>query len=240
MNASIHKKILYVFLAGAVATAAVAVIAIMTGGFTDTVGKTILTLLILISHTAVSILLLENLGKDREEPAARFAVSDLQITSVAALLFTGASLLIAILATWSLVDDGEVLSKIYATMFVLLFAVAHSEALWYMRVTKAAKALVPINLIFIGTVSAMLTYLLWLDGDPSDLFNRSLASLAIIDATLTLSVIVIYSIYLKTLPKEAKGKSLSTGWRIFWALVFILFILPWIAQAVFFLLFRGF
>ena len=234
MKASIHKKILYVFLAGAISTAVIAVVAIMTGGFNETVGKTILTLALLIAHTVATIILLENIGADKDPEEDRLDVSDLQIASTSALALTAASLLVSILGTWELLE-GEPVSQIYGTMFIVLFAVVHGEALWHMRVSKVAKALTPINLGFIAAVASMLAYTIWVDGNPSDLFFRSLASLAIIDATLTLTITVIYSIYLKTLPKSKKLRRLGLVSRFFWAFVFIFFVLPFLSQLVFIL-----
>jgi hypothetical protein len=99
--------------------------------------------------------------------------------------------------------DGDLVWKLYATYFILLFATLHGEVLAkILGKTNYMDNIVYFNYLFMLVVVALLVIVIFVsDGSLlGDVFYRILAACGIVDATLTLTAIILHKLYLQKHP----------------------------------------
>ena len=214
--------------------AAVAVVTILIGEFTDTTGKALSTVFAALIHIGVVFGLVSMTASTSEaQQKSSDVVANISIGIAVLSFFT------SIFGIWDMIGM-ELLGKLYMTYVVALFAVLHTKTLLdvqtlYKKVTPYVYA----NYVFIGLVAFLILGLVY-SPDRVDLisgfYGRALAASAIIDVTLGIIIAVMHRLYLQQHPvKQAPGvvTPASSGTRIVLVLLFFFFVL-WPLSRLFF------
>jgi hypothetical protein len=188
-------KILIGCLIGA---ASIAVIAVLAGSFSDILARALGTIAAVALHAIVSLsYIAETEKRDNNIPNR-----SLELFSNAVFVIIVISFITSIFAIWQLLD-GSLTIRLYLMYGVLLFANFHADILYRIRkFENRIDNIVTANYFLMSAVVVMLAILIF-SSDPSDLeeiFFRILAALAIIDATLTITAIIMHKLYLQKHP----------------------------------------
>lgn len=180
-----------------IAAAALAVVTVLLGQFTDILGKALFTILLIALHSLVSFGFIVNNEKQDTFDSLEFFTN-------ATFIIIMFSFVTSIFGVWTILP-GTLVLKLYSVYFVLLFAVLHGEVL-AKAVNKQTSLvnMVYANYMFMAAVVGMLFIVIFL-GDSETLelgsfFYRLLAALGIIDATLTLIAVILHKLYLQKHP----------------------------------------
>jgi hypothetical protein len=195
MNLEKVKSLFLKILIGClIAASAIAVITVLVGHFNDTLEKALLTILLIAIHSLVSFSFIINNEK--------------QETFESLTLFTNTTFFIIILSfitsifgLWG-IFPGSLVGKLYELYFVLLFAALHGEVLSKTVLKQESlRTIVYSNYIFMAIVVAMLLPPIFgTASDMSSFYYRLLAAAGIIDATLTLTVVILHKLYIQKHP----------------------------------------
>lgn len=216
--------------------AAVAVITILIGDFTDTTGRALGTVFAALIHIAIVFGLVSmTVPASKELQKSSDFVVNMSIGIVVLSFFT------SIFGIWEVLE-GEILGRLYLTYLVALFVLLHGKTLLDVQTLYAkAKPYVYANYVFVAVVALMILVLVY-SPDRAELisgfYGRALAAAAIIDVTLSVIVAVMHRLYLQQHPQEQQLKpaQASSGVRIVLILLFFFFII-WPVSRLFFGLF---
>jgi len=176
-----------------IAAAALAVVTVLVGKFSDVLGKALFTILLVAIHSLISFGFISNNEK--------------QDTFNSLTFFTNAtfgiivlSFVTAILGVWDVLP-GELVARLYGLYAVLLFAVLHGDVLArtlgkQVNIDKT----VYVNFGFMVAVVVMLLPVIF-GASFGAFYYRLLAALGIVDATLTLVTIILHKLYVQKHPK---------------------------------------
>lgn len=195
--AGLRKLFIQTLVGSLIAAAALAVIAVLLGGFTDILGRTLGTILIVAAHSIVGLGIVHTNENQ----------NDAQMLNV----FTNTSFVIVVLSfitsvfgIWELLP-GELVGRLYLTYLVILFATLHGEML-AKSLNKEAyiDKIVWANYGIMAVVVALILPVIYIE-DASvllgDFYFRLLTAFAIVDATLTILAMIFYKVYLQKHPK---------------------------------------
>ncbi len=186
----VKRLFLQILIACLVAAALVAVFAVLKGSFNNILGKALLTIVLVAVHSLISFsLIVNNERQDSFEKLTFFT----NTTFVIIVL----SFITSILGTWSVLH-GDLVAKLYALYFVLLFAALHGEILTRtLKKQNVIDKLVYSNYIFMAIVVIMIIPVIFVSNQSSlsSMYYRSLSAAGIIDATLTLIIIILSKLY---------------------------------------------
>jgi lysylphosphatidylglycerol synthetase-like protein (DUF2156 family) len=237
----VYFQVLITCLVGA---AAVAVIAVLVGSFNDTLGRALGTIAMVALHAALSFSYITETDKKNKKDGGRSI--DLFNNTVFALIVI--SFITSVFAIWQFLD-GELTLKLYMSYGVLLFATLHADVLYRIRrFEKRIDAIVSTNYIFMATVVAMLFAVIF-SGSPSDLgefYYRLLAAVGIIDATLTITAIIMHKMYLQKHPvlsahgEQANSAQSKNFWKNPLVILLIIFLAFQVIGTMVALLINGF
>jgi hypothetical protein len=197
MNLTEIKSLFSKVLIGClVAAAGLAVVTVLIGKFNDVLSNALFTILLVAVHTLVSISFITNNEKQDTFESLTF-FTDVTFGLIILSFITSVS------GIWGILP-GEVVARLYALYFVLMFAVLHGEVL-SKTVGKQSNIdkVVFYNYFFMVAVVVMLLPIIFLN-DSSALggfYYRLLAALGIIDATLTLIAVILHNLYVQRHPK---------------------------------------
>ena len=185
-----------ILIGSLIAAAAIAVIAVLIGSFSDILGKALATLALVIIHALASLLYIGQTQKHDGED--EFKILNNAIFTIIILSF-----FTSIFGVWELLP-GEIVAKLYGTYLIALFACIHAEMLVRtLKKTQTIDSVVYGNFVFMGVVILLLLPLLWMpDVEFGDFYFRVLAAAAIIDATLTILSVILHRLYLQKHPEE--------------------------------------
>lgn len=211
-----------------IVAAAVAVVTILIGEFTDTTGRALGTVFVALIHIGIVFGLVSMAAP---ETKVLQKSSDAVVNILIGIVIL--SFLTSIFGVWDILQ-GEILGKLYMTYVVILVAVLHVKVLldvqlMYKKVTPYVYA----NYVFIALVACMILGLVYASNGSdliSGFYGRALAASAIIDVTLSIVVAVMHRLYIQQLP-SAQSKAHPSGVGsvvriIFVLLFFFLIILP--------------
>lgn len=224
-----------------VAAAAVAVVTILIGKFSDTTGRSLGTIFVALLHIGVVFGLVSMVTSkpyDASPKSTEFVVN-------ASILIAVLSFFTSVFTIWQ-VFDGSLPLRLYATYAVVLFALVHIKTLIDVDVTYwKVRSYVLANYAFIGIVALMILGAVY-SSDASTLlsgfYGRLLAASAVVDVTLSVVVAVMYRLYLQQHPelvKEKPARAHSAVRIILAVLFFFFFVLPFLLSLLGALLFRG-
>ncbi len=176
---SLRKRMLWLFVGCLAVTAAIAIVTVLTGAFSEFVGR------VLASSASVSAASVCAMAcAAYQERGAR---SELGAAGVA---LAGMTLAVALVAIW---QQSVALVKWVLAMVCWSVAVAHAELLLLPRLAPRHRWIQRAAVVAIGTLAALLTWVVF-DGDPDEALGRWLAVHSILVALLTLVVPVVWRI----------------------------------------------
>ncbi len=194
--------------------ASIAVIAVLIGSFNDILGRALGTIAMVALHAILSFSYISETDK-RSKQGSRW---NTELFSNTVFTLIAVSFITSIFAIWQLLS-GDLTFKLYLFYGVLLFATLHADVLYRIRgFEKRIDNTVAANYIFMATVVIMLTMVIFSD-DPSvlgDFFYRLLAATAIVDATITITSIIMHKLYLQRHPLPASAGQAAAQTKNFW------------------------
>jgi hypothetical protein len=216
--------------------AAVAIITILIGKFSDTTGKALGTVFVALLHIGI-VFGLVSMTASKEDVSPR--TTDFVINST--VLIAVLSFFTSVFAIWGLLA-GDIALKLYVTYVVALFVLLHGKTLIDVEtVYPRVRPYVYANYVFIAAVAAMILGLVYASDSSSLLgsfYGRLLAASAIVDVTLSVIVAVMHRLHLQQHPEIAASKpgGAHSGSRVVLiVLLFFFVILPLLQLAVGFL-----
>ena len=178
---SLRKRMLWLFVGCLAVTAAIAIVTVLTGAFSEFVGR------VLASSASVSAASVCAMAcAAYQERGAR---SELGAAGVA---LAGMTLAVALVAIWQQSPSAALVKWVLA-MVCWSVAVAHAELLLLPRLAPRHRWIQRAAVVAIGTLAALLTWVVF-DGDPDEALGRWLAVHSILVALLTLVVPVVWRI----------------------------------------------
>lgn len=193
---NIKRLFLQILVGCLVAAGALSVITVLAGSFNDVFFKALMTILIVAVHSLVSFGFILNNEKKK-------TADNLEIFTNAVFILIVLSFITSLAGLWGLMG-GDLVWKLYLTYFVLLFATLHGEVLAkILGKTNYMDNIVYFNYLFMLVVVALLIIVIFVSDSSilGDVFYRVLAACGIIDATLTLTAIILHKLYLQKHPK---------------------------------------
>lgn len=196
MNLTNLKRLFLKSLIGClVAAASLAVVTILMGDFNDVSAKALVTILLVAAHCLISFGFIVN--NERQE-----TFENLSFFANATFILIVLSFITSVLGVWGILP-GSLVGKLYALYFVLLFATLHGEILAKTLGKQGSiNNLVSANYVFMGVVVLMLLPVIFLEDSSSlgSFYYRLLGAFGIVDATLTLIVVIMHKLYVQKHP----------------------------------------
>jgi hypothetical protein len=178
-----------------IAAAVLAVVTVLVGRFNDLLAKALFTILLIAIHCLMSFAFISN--NEQQE-----TFESLTFFSNATFAIIVLSFITSVLGVWSVLP-GVLVAKMYAVYFILLFATLHGNVLAQtLGKQKSITNLVYANYVFMALVVLLLLPVIFLN-DRSTLgsfYYRLLAACGIVDATLTLIVVILHKLYVQKHP----------------------------------------
>lgn len=229
------RRVFYQILIGCLlGSAAIAVIAVLAGGFNHTLGRALATIAMVALHAALSFgYITENDKQDKKDGGRSI---DLFSNTVFTLIV--ASFITSQFAIWQVLS-GDITLKLYMLYGVLLFAMLHADVLYRIRRFESRiDSMVTVNYCTMTIVVLMLAVVIFANS-PSDLgpfYYRLLAAIAIVDATMTITAIIMHKMYLQKHPelaaKVAKAEADTAKTKNFWKNPLVVLLLIFLAFQV--------
>jgi len=238
----VRQYMINLFVGALIAVALVSVLAIMTGGFTDTIGKTIATLATLVVHSLISLLIVWNRSDAPADKNISGFHNVMPVSSDISLFIVGASTLTSMYSIWDPSTSSPIVANLYATYFTVYMATLIGEMLYKTRnVTRQLSYTYYIGITATTLLASLLTAAIWSDFEVPDIYLRTMSSLGVIAATTSVLATIIYTIYMKNNPgfisvfgTHKHGSPVTSILKII-AIIFVLvFIVPSFIGLVFF------
>lgn len=194
MNTERLKKLsIQIMIGGLIGAAAIAVVAVLAGSFNDTFGKALLTLLLVMVHALACLAFIER--------SAKSAADNFRFFENTVFFLIVLSFFTSIFGVWG-VFPGSLVSRLYGTYLVLLFACLHGQMLAQTRGKESRiDNITAVNYMFMGLVVLLILPLIWVtDTDFASFYYRLLAACGIVDATLTILVVILHRMYIQKHP----------------------------------------
>ena len=226
----IKKYLIYALVGCLIASALVAVYAVLFKSFNDVTGKIFLTLLTAFIHSLVSLLFIWNDERSKNINRLTFAINTIFVIVILSFITN-------LFGIWDLIK-GETIAKLYLTYIILFFSALHMDIL-----SKASSKekyidyIVFANYIFIALVVLMLQPIIYIKNSQTvlgEFYYRVLGATGIIDATLSILTIIFYRLYMHKHPELQiqKEDTVKGGFSIFRVLFWII-MTPFILIAFF-------
>lgn len=213
--------------------AAIAVIAVLVGSFNDTLARALGTIAMVALHAVLSFGYIT--GADKRDRRDDGRSIELFINTVFTLIVL--SFITSLFAIWQFIE-GSLTLKLYLSYGVLLFATLHADVLYRIRgFEKRIDGVVTVNYI-VMTIVVLMIFAVIFSGTPSDLgdfFYRILAACGIVDATMTITAMIMHKLYLQKHPElSAKAaQSAVSQPKNFWRNPIVIILLIFLAfQAI--------
>jgi hypothetical protein len=195
----IKSLVIKVLIGCLVAAAGVSVVAVLVGGFSETMYRSLLTLVLVAAHALAALTYISTSEIKRDEEGLSFFSNVVFVVIVL-------SFITSVLGTWEIIS-GDVLGKAYATYFIFLFAALHGNMLHQARgKTSTIDNIIYVNYVFMAVVIAMLLPVVYIGSEMfADVYYRILAAAGIIDATLTILAVSLHRLYLNKHPEQSSA-----------------------------------
>lgn len=227
-----------------IGAAAIAVIAILVGNFNDTLARALGTIAMVALHAVLSFSYITETEKRDKKDGGR----SIELFSNTVFVLIVVSFITSIFAIWQLLA-GSLTLKLYMSYGVLLFATLHADVLYRIRgFENRINIVVTTNYFFMATVVAML-FIVIFSNNPSDLgefYYRLLAATGIVDATMTITAIIMHKMYLQKHPVLAStaAQAATAQSKNFWknplVVLLLIFLAFQVIGSMIALLMRGF
>ena len=198
MNSQKLKRIFFqVLIACLIASATLGVVSVLVGSFNDIFTKALLTILLVALHSLVSFSFITS--NEKQHTFDNLALFTNSTFTVIVLSF-----ITSMFAVWGLLG-ASLVWQLYELYFVLLFAILHGETLSkVLYKQRNIDWLVLVNYGFMLIVVAMLIPVIFAGSNVkfvSPFYYRLLAAVGIVDATLTMVVVILHKLYLQKHPE---------------------------------------
>ena len=192
---NVRKLSIQVMIASLIGAAVIAVVAILLGEFNDILGKALFTLGIVALHSLCSLSYVESKKRNN--------IAELSIFNNTIFILIVLSFFTSIFGIWELFT-AVIVGQLYGTYFVVGFAAIHAEILNNAKSKEALiDRLISINYFFMALVIILIMPLIWFsNNDFGDFYFRLLAASSVVDATLTILVVILQKLYLQKHPEE--------------------------------------
>ncbi len=239
----LKRSFFHVLIGCLIGAASIAVIAVLFGSFNEILARALGTIAMVALHSLLSFSYINETEKRNMKDGGR----TIEFFSNTVFTLITISFITSLLAIWQLLG-GELTLKLYLMYGVLLFATLHADVLYRIRgFEKKLDNTIDFNYFFMSIVVFMLSLVIFYP-DPSDLsdfFYRLLAAVGIVDATLTMTAIIMHKLYLQKHPEltvensdgTAKSRSMLRNPFVVLLLVFLAF---QVIGSLFALVLRGF
>lgn len=186
-------------------SAAIAVIAVLFGSFNEVLGRSLGTIGMVALHALLAFSYVNETEKKDKKDGGR----SIDLFSNTMFVLIVVSFITSVFAIWDLLPEGLTL-KLYMAYFVIIFATLHADVLYRIRgFEKKIDTIVTTNYFFMTAVVLMLFVIIF-SADPSDLggfYFRLLAAVGIIDATMSITAIIMQKLHLQKLPELANDNN---------------------------------
>jgi len=193
--AKFKKYYLYCLIGSLISAALVAIASILIGSFTDTTGRVLGTLALVVVHSLVSLTIV----KDENNK-----INKLAYFSDTLFVLLVASLITSLFAVWQLISE-SLTGQLYALFFIVGFSVLHGNSLYLiMGKNKMLTRVLSANLFAITAVAIMFVPVILTSGGDGldDFYYRLLGSVGVVDVTLTVIAVILYKLHLQRNPGE--------------------------------------
>jgi len=224
--------------------AAIAVIAVLVGSFNDTLGRALGTIAMVAIHAILSFSYITEIEKRGKKDVGR----SIELFSNTVFVLIVVSFITSVFAIWQLLG-GSLTAKLYMSYGVLLFATLHADILYRIRsFDKRIDSVVTVNYFFMAIVATMLFIIIFSNSssDLGEFYYRLLAACGIIDATMTITAIIMHKLYLQKNPVlAASAAEIATPqsknfWKNPWVVLLLIFLAFQVIGSITALLMRGF
>lgn len=237
------KRTFFQLMIGCLITAAgIGVIAILIGSFSDVIGRALGTIAAVAIHALLGFSYLSEADKRDRKDGGR----SIELFSNAVFTIIVLSFITSVFGLWQLLP-GEIVGKLYLCYIVLLFATLHADILYRIRgFERRIDLTVTANYFLMSIVVAQLLIIIF--SDASELlgafYYRFLAAAGIVDATLTLTAIILHKLYLQKHPElvdeaEKKNPGASNFWRNPIVVLVLIFLALQVVGAIVSLIYRA-
>jgi hypothetical protein len=239
------KRSFFQILIGCLLGAAtIAVIAVLVGSFNDTLGRALGTIAMVALHALLSFSYLTETEKRDKKDGGR----SIELFSNTVFVLIVISFITSVFAIWQLLGS-DITLKLYMFYGVILFATLHADVLYRIRgFERKIDTTVAANYIFMTTVVIMLSLVIFSSSrsDLGEFFYRLLAAVGIVDATMTMTAIIMHKMYLQKHPTlvaqagqatTAQSKNLLHNPLVVLLIIFLAF---QVIGSIFALILRGF
>lgn len=196
------RRIFYqVLIACLVLSSAVGVIVVLTGNFNVTLARAIATIAMVAIHATLSFGYITASEKRNNKSVSQ--TDDIFSNIIFTLLVI--SFITSVFAIWKFIG-GEITYKLYAMYGVFLFATLHAEVLYRIRkLEKKIDTLISANYFSILIVVVMLTIVIFASNTwiVNNFYYRVLSAVAIIDAAMTISAVIMRKLFMQKHPDLA-------------------------------------
>ena len=217
-----YKKYVVQVLAGSlIAASLVAVFSVLSGSFTDTTGKVLWTLFIVVIHALFSISLLS--GEEK-------STNKLEFTKNVIYSLIPLSLVTAIFGVWNLLS-GDTVGTLYQLYILVAFISFHINALSLLKDSgKLIDRLALSNIIVTIIMAGLLVPVIVINDSTNildDFYFRLLGAVAIVNGTLTVLSVIFFKLYLQRHPEAKEKVQIFQGKNKahIWVWVLVIFIL---------------
>lgn len=192
------KYIINVLTTSLVAASLVAVFSVLIGSFNDTSQRILWTLLVVVTHSLLSVIVI-SLDKKNQ--------SRLELTRNVIFFLIPVSVVCATLGIWSIISSSLV-AALYQAITVIILLSFHINFLQLLRkASEFIDRLITSNIVVTTATAALIMPLLFI-GNPKDtlgdFYYRLLAAVGIINGTLTVLVLIFFKLFIQKHPKSRK------------------------------------
>lgn len=216
-SAKFRKYTLYVLIGGLIVSSLISILAILTGEFSDTIRRALLTTLLMVVHALLALAFVSvEPGKDK---FTSVLITNVSFGIVVASFFT------SVLGTWGIFDAGTV-RECYTTYVLAFLVTLMASVVLQLRHEKLRTR----ALAFVSTGALVFQYALvqpWIFVDDNsnlpDIYYRSIAATGVLLITLIVLTTISYRLYAAKHPTTKPRKSVSIpGWA--WIIIILLFL----------------
>lgn len=211
--ARLKRTFFQVLIGCLLGAASIAVVAVLIGSFNDTLARALGTIAVVAVHALMSLSYVSGAEKKDKKDGGR----SIELFSNTVFGLIVASFITAIFAVWSLIG-GEITYRLYLSYAVLLFATLHADVLYRIRKFDAKlDSVITANYAFMGIVVSMLFILIFSTNIDAlgEGFYRVLGASGIVDATMTITAIIMHKLYLQKHPELITHSSAAES-KNFW------------------------
>lgn len=195
--------------------AAIAVIAVLAGSFNDALVRALSTIALVALHAILSFGFISETEKQDKKDGGR----SIELFTNTIFVLIVVSFITSVFAVWQLLE-GSFTLKLYMAYGVLAFATLHADVLYRIRgFEKRIDSVITANYLLMALVVVMLFVVIFSNNrsDLGEFYYRLLAALGIIDATMTITAVIMHKLYVQKHPDLAVVSAETTAnTRNFW------------------------